>query len=725
LGGELDRAGVGTELAPTRIRVPRWLPGLLALLLFVALLAGEDMLGTATRPLQGLLTLGLAASVLGRLRIDLWARGLGRAELLHYGALNIVLVVALGLRAWGHRFGLPYFEHPDEWAVADKALAIVQTGDFNPRRFIYPNLYIYLQAGLALIHFLWGASAGLYKDLGDIDKASFYAWARLLTATLGAGSVLATYGVARLLYDRRIGLLAAALLAVFPAHVADSHFVTTDTPASFFTLLAFLSIAALATRAPKARVERLALATICGLAVGLATATKYNVALLVLPLLLAIVWAEADQTERAAAGGWARSLTRMGASALYALFGVALGFTLGTPFWLGELPLLLNELASILDHYKFKGHPGHESERPWWDYAQVYYREGRLSALLAALGLGLAFLRHWRADLLLLLFVVPSFLQLAGLKVVFFRNMMPLIPFGCIFAALGMLALAGWLAALASRSRWPLAAEPLLALLAAVALAGPLVQSTQESLQLARPTTRLLATEWVMANAPAGSRIWLEDQTLILPAERFRVAGGRPLLERPLDWYREQGYRYLVASISGYGRADRERLEALAGEATGAQRFDGGDEHHGPALLVIEAGLTDPTREERTQIGARLGDSAVLLEGYRHAGVVAAGEVLPLALFWQTEAQLSHDYTVFVHLIDGQGNKLAQRDLPPLEGSLPTTGWRAGELLRDDQDLAVPPQVLPGTYELLVGMYRADTLEALGAPISVGTVEVR
>jgi len=140
---------------------------------------------------------------------------------------------------------------------------------------------------------------------------------------------------------------------------------------------------------------------------------------------------------------------------------------------------------------------------------------------------------------------------------------------------------------------------------------------------------------------------------------------------------------------------------------------------------VIEAGLTDPTREERTQIGARLGDSAVLLEGYRHAGVVAAGEVLPLALFWQTEAQLSHDYTVFVHLIDGQGNKLAQRDLPPLEGSLPTTGWRAGELLRDDQDLAVPPQVLPGTYELLVGMYRADTLEALGAPISVGTVEVR
>jgi 4-amino-4-deoxy-L-arabinose transferase-like glycosyltransferase len=700
-------------LAPGLLRV---LPGLLALLLFLALLAGPDLLGAGARPLQALLALALAGSVAARANLPLRLRALERATALHYGLLGAVAVLALVLRVWGYRFGLPYFEHADEWAVADKALAILQTGDFNPRRFIYPNLYIYLQTGVALLHFLWGASVGLYKDLGDIDRAAFYAWGRLLTAALGAGTVLATYATARLLYDRSVGLVAAALLAVFPAHVADSHYVTTDTPASFFTMLAFVGIAALATRPPATRVNRLAAATLCGLAVGLATATKYNVALLVLPLLLALVWAEPNDQDAAS------RVARVGASALYALAGVALGFTLGTPFWIAELPLLLNELASILDHYKFKGHPGHESERPWLDYALAYYREGQLAALLAALGLGLAFLRHRRADILLLLFVVPSFLQLAGLKVIFFRNLMPLLPFGCIFAALGASALAAWLA---SRRRWRGGSRLLLAALTLLALVSPLTASVRADLRLARPTTRLLATEWVVANAPAGARVWLEDQTLILPADRFRVAGGRPVLEQPLEWYREQGYRLLVASISGYSNEERAQLEALAQQGAGAQRFDGAGERAGPALLVIDTGLAAAEDEPHTPLGASLAGDALLLEGYRHPGAVAAGETLPLALFWRAQRPLDGDYTVFVHLLDDQGNKLAQRDLPPLEGSLPTSQWRAGELIRDDQDLLIPANVPPGSYQLSVGMYRADTMQQLNAgPILIGPVTV-
>lgn len=726
VGQRTDHEATTTDAHPASSQTPRWhalrlqlagpaWPGLLALLLFLALLTAPT-LGSLARPLQGLLALLLAATLALRLRPIAGAYAPSR----HTLAVAAIAALALGLRAWGYRFGLPYFEHPDEWAVADKALAMAQTGDLNPRRFIYPNLYIYLQLGVVVLHFLWGASNGLYTTLAEIDRAAFYSWARLLTALLGMGTVLATYGVARLFYGRTVALLAALLLAVAPAHVADSHFVTTDTPASFFTMLAFLPIALLATRPPPARSGRLALATIAGLAVGLAIATKYNVALLVLPLLLALLWAEYDARHLAGkATNPASLLAASGAPLLYALVGVALGFTLGTPYWLAELPRMLDELASIYDHYKFKGHPGLESDEPWRFYVEGLVGGGIFPALCAGAGIVLAFLRHRRADLLLLAFFVPSLLQLAGLRVVFFRNAVPLLPLVCVFAAIAAVGLLNWLA-----SRFPrLNRTWVLPLLAALLAAGPLWQSITYSARLARPTTRLLATAWVEANAPAGSRIWLEDQTLLLPADRFRVAGGRPLVEQSLAWYREQGFRYLVATVSGYSKADRALLDQLATAAPAVERFDGRGQRNGPALWVLDTGLPGPEAEPHTRLDASLA-AGVVLEGYRHPGHVAAGATLPLALYWRATEPLDRDYTVFVHLLDEKGSKLAQRDVQPLEGSLPTSRWPAGQLLRDDQDLAVPATVPPGRYRLAVGMYRADSGEPLGPQIMLTEVLV-
>jgi hypothetical protein len=402
--------------------------------------------------------------------------------------------------------------------------------------------------------------------------------------------------------------------------------------------------------------------------------------------------------------------------------GVAFGFTLGTPLWIPELGRVLDDLAGIARHYRETGHPGAESSRPALFYFNALAFEAPILAWVALAGGLLAIIRRRRADVLLLAFVVPYVLQLSSVKVVFFRNAVPLLPALCVLAAAALV----WLVeTLTRRVRQPDSARRLAAVVLIVALAviayQPLTKSVRDEWLRAQPTTRILATEWVLAHAPDGTRIWLEDQTLILPP-RLRVQGGQPLTSNSVAWYRDHGFRYLVVNAS-IAKSDPASL-ALFGEPVA--RFDAAGQRYGHTFLIFDTGVGDVASEPRTPSGATLGGGAIVLAGYRHPDVGKAGGVLPLALYWQVERALGRDYTVFVHLIDAQGNKLAQRDLPPLDGSRPTSGWKIGELIRDDQDLAIPATVPPGHYQLVVGMYDSQTFAAItdGGPIAVGAVEV-
>jgi hypothetical protein len=715
----------GRAAAPrARRAAPRALPGLLAALLCLWLAAGGALAGRVALPVAAALALGLAASIAAQPGARAWLRSAAaRPGLRHAALVAGVAALGAGLRFWGIHFGLPYFEHPDEWAVADRALRMLRAGDPSPHAFIYPTLYTYMQVGVAAAHFLWGAGAGLYTTLADIDPARYYLWARALTAALGTGAVLLTYLLGRRLYGPAAGLLAAAALAVYPAAVGDAHYVTTDTPSMFFTVAALLVITGLAFGA--GRPHRRAFGA--GFAAGLAISTKYNVVVLALPLALAVIMAH----------GWTRrALAGLGLAGA----GVVAGFTLGTPMWLPELPTLLNDIASIIVHYRYKGHPGAESSFPALFYWEGLAANGALLAWAFAGGVLLAFLRGRRADALLLAFAVPYFLQLTGVKVVFFRNTMPLLPVLCVLAGASLV----WFVARVrgseggeperqsstptpfagrTRERARFIAPPasfMMAILGVLLLAQPLAQSVRDDWLRARPTTRILATAWVAQQAADGDRIWLEDQTLILPA-RLRGEGGKPITGRDPAWYREQGYRFLVANLD-----TKHDPAALARFGEPAARFSRG-ERLGPNLAIYATGLGDPAGEPRTPSGATLGGGAVTLDGYRHPAEARPGATLPLALYWRANRPLPADYTVFVHLLDATGGKAAQRDLPPLEGRRPTSGWRPGELLRDDQDLPLPPNLPPGTYRLVVGMYDPATLAAItdGGPIDIGTVEVR
>ncbi len=86
-------------------------------------------------------------------------------------------------------------------------------------------------------------------------------------------------------------------------------------------------------------------------------------------------------------------------------------------------------------------------------------------------------------------------------------------------------------------------------------------------------------------------------------------------------------------------------------------------------------------------------------------------DTLTLDLFWQVNQETNLNYRVFVHLLDENGQIIAQSDGEPAQWKRPTTGWLSGEIITDRHTL--PPPL--STHTLTIGLYNPTTGERLGA----------
>jgi hypothetical protein len=99
------------------------------------------------------------------------------------------------------------------------------------------------------------------------------------------------------------------------------------------------------------------------------------------------------------------------------------------------------------------------------------------------------------------------------------------------------------------------------------------------------------------------------------------------------------------------------------------------------------------------------------------------GSTLHLTLYWQAQAEIEQDYTVFVHLLDAEGRLVAQHDGQPGGGNLPTSSWVEGEVITDEHPLDLDPNLMPGSYRLEVGLYLWPTMERLPVLDGAGQVQ--
>jgi hypothetical protein len=96
------------------------------------------------------------------------------------------------------------------------------------------------------------------------------------------------------------------------------------------------------------------------------------------------------------------------------------------------------------------------------------------------------------------------------------------------------------------------------------------------------------------------------------------------------------------------------------------------------------------------------------------ARIEPPGEITPtltLTLTWQAVAPVAGDYTVFVHVLDQDGTKIAQQDTRPCSGDCPTDAWRPGDLIVDRHEISLPADTAGRARRLALGLYLLESGE--------------
>jgi uncharacterized membrane protein len=136
-----------------------------------------------------------------------------------------------------------------------------------------------------------------------------------------------------------------------------------------------------------------------------------------------------------------------------------------------------------------------------------------------------------------------------------------------------------------------------------------------------------------------------------------------------------------------------------------------------PGLLLGTLTVTPPA-EPPVPRPARAGFGPVaLIEAQTPVTAIAAGGQIPVELLWQSRAPAG-DLIVVLQLLREDGSLAANLEESPARGRRPSSQWSAGELVRDEHTLSVPPHIEPGTYRLIVGLY--DATDGRRLPASAG-----
>lgn len=497
-------------------------------------------------------------------------------------AVGALLLLAFLVRIWGVQSGLPYAYNADENAhFVPKAIGLFDHG-WNPHYFVNPPAYTYL---LHLVFVVWFGGRDGVSDAYATDPTSVFVVARVTAGVLGTIAVGLLYLAGARLFDRRVGLLAAGLMAVAFLPVFYAHLALNDVPNLAPICLSLWGTAGVL------RTGRTRDYVVAGVGLGLAAATKYTGGIVLLPLLAAIA------AQYAAPGG--RRLALRGVA--WAAGAAVVAFLIANPYAL----LSFSEFRDGLNHQSTVADDAIGKLGLTQDNGVLYYLWtltwglGWVPALAALASLPAL----WRDERRLVWLLAPApviFLLFMGSQTRFFgRWLIPILPLLCLLASYAILEAAEWL----GRRRAEL--RPTFIALGVIALCGQALVSTLHIGQvLSREDTRNTTRDWLVRNVqpirvggqlraprivvePVVPDSWAQDvgrpsdysangnRWAKFPTSRLNAlpdgtfaAGEGPIVniedyERALrpelvDYYAKQGYCYVVSGSTQRGRAEAE-----------------------------------------------------------------------------------------------------------------------------------------------------------------------
>jgi hypothetical protein len=389
-------------------------------------------------------------------------------------ALFLIMLSGFSLRLYGINFGLPFTYHADEPVVVNHAMAY-GLGGLNPHFFNIPPLVSYIIFALYGAYFIIGKSVSLFTSpesfaLGFLrDPTAFYIIGRFFVGVLiGTATIFAIYVFAKKLFSQRTGLASALFAAVVFISVQNSHYIYVDTMMVFFIVLT--CIAAIDITDSKNTKSYI----MSGIYAGIATAVKYNAALVFIVILMA---------------HFAGSVKRSAAKLCVSLLAMCATYFILNPY-------------SILD---FTGFMSGIMDQAGAEHALGVLYHMRYSLLQGAgivlVILGIAGMVYYgvkspRLHLAFISFPVVFYLVLCFFSQPHERYALPLVPFLVIYAS----------AMICEKMKNVFMAS----LFAALIVLPNLARAAYSDYLFTQDDTRTIACEWIERNIEEGSRVAIE-----------------------------------------------------------------------------------------------------------------------------------------------------------------------------------------------------------------------
>ena len=441
-----------------------------------------------------------------------------RLNLSRNAVIFVILIGGFGLRIIGINVGLPDTPDPRETIIAQDVLNLIHF-TAPPETYNWPGTaWFYTIAAVGKLLSLIGL---------PLTETRIILLARCINVLLSTATLYFTYAIGQYAGSRRIGQIAAGLLAVSMLHATnESRFALVDIPATFCLTL-FLYLVARTRFSAKSFTPWAAIWL--GIAFGVGVAVKFTTVFVSLSLVVFI----------GSTHFYKRTATVIGVSALT--------FTLLCPYWVIDLlsptwNLFFQDFWYEATHYH-KGHFGliSTAESGWmqrFTYIFVLLKWGMglplalltvLSILQAIVSLKSRTGEFRSLEILLLTFVIPSLLFVGVHKVKFTRHLLILYPALTLLAAI---ALANLLKVTRNGSRLPVSRYAIIGKWGGRVIVGIVVfysfiyTATFAAVTLAQPT-RLAASEWITAHIPPEEIIASAPVTLftwLLPDVDLEVA---------------------------------------------------------------------------------------------------------------------------------------------------------------------------------------------------------
>jgi 4-amino-4-deoxy-L-arabinose transferase-like glycosyltransferase len=569
---------------------------------------------------------------------------------------------------------------------------------------------------------------------------------RWLSVLIGAGVVWLTFRLGREVFPDRPALAmgGASIVAFNPQFLHLSGAVNNDVPAAFWGAAILLACVRVIRRGPDLRSD-----VTLGILYGLALLTKFHLLALAVPIGLA--YALAAWRSR----GW-RHLLRGGAVILsvaalvsgwwfwrnYVLYGDPTGMTKVNELWAGRSPAgnwwaLRQGLPYLWSSLWGR-----------FGYGQIPLHRGLYTGLLAFCVLALVGHLLPRADRprhpsLLVLAVTPLvtftvvcyyiLIQPAGAMG---RFLFPALP---AFSLLVIFGLSRFFPdqLVGAATLGVTAGMVALAIYALVGVLGPAFGRPR---RLAQPEVASLPNPMTVQFGGVGRLLGYQvDPTQVEPGDTVDVTLYWQALART-----DEDYTVFVHLLSDVGTmiAQCDTYPGLGRYPTtvwdpGVAFADTYEVHvpqtayapdtgylqvglylaNGPRLLTADG--RDAVRLTAIEIQERADGfpnpqdvdfgHRIALVGYSlDRRVVQPGEAIRLTLYWRPLSRMERDHRAFAHVLDSDNGIRANSDSLLLHGSVPTSRWELGQVVKEERVLSVAPDTPPGFYDIEVGLHEVS-----------------